>query len=1147
VEFGILGPLRVAGRDGLIRVPGGRQGELLALLVIGAGRSVPAERLVDQLWGEDLPANPANALQQHVFGLRRLLDPAARGDVLLTRDGGYQLAVPDDAVDARRFEQLLRSGSAAAASGAPHEAVTILGEALALWRGDALQGLDRPWARTEAQRLEELRLVATEERIAADLVLGRHAGMVPELETLVAAHPLRERLRGQLMVALAGSGRQADALQVYTDTRELLAEELGVDPSRQLQAIHADVLAQRIVGPAGDRTAGPATAPSASDTDEVAAAPIAAQGSASQDVAVSRPGAPRPLPVPPGRFLGRDEELERLTRLLEDERLLTLTGPGGAGKTRLAIELARGLRSGSAHREVHLVELTPVTDPDAVASTVAAALGVADHRGLRATDAVLAAFEERQALVVLDNVEQVVGAVAAFAEQVVAACPQVQLLVTSREPLGVAGELVWPVPPLAVPPATTASGQPLSASEVERHAAVQLFLDRVRAVAPDLEVSASDLGGVARIVRDLDGLPLAIELAAARARVLSVPEIADRLHDRLGLLAGGRRTGPARHRTLRATLDWSYEPLTDAERRAFEAAAVPVAPFTTELLAPLLEAAGCDLDVLEAVTMLCDRSLLAVHERGTPSRYRMLETLREFAVAKLSERGGEPAVRDAHAEAVEAAVLAADRTTIERWAADIDEQRRWLPEARAALRWRLDRGHRRGVQRLAAGLGWLWLLAAMAPEGLRWLTAGLGPIGSIDVEDVEPGAVVWAGFLRLNEAPEDDGLRWAQLAAEAATDPVLRAMAGALVWIYRSMEDGHAAVATADAEVAAPSGEAGWAEGLGWLGRAQMLALTGDAARGSRALADAERLLVDNGAWFGIWANVALAYLQQLRGDRAAVERVVERGLAASEQRDLPELAIELGCTWAMVQAAGGELEAAERELTAAAAHAARTGVAMSRALVATTRGYLVWSRGEARTAIDHLESALELHDRLGNHFGEPFVRWLLGCCLLDDGEVVAAAEAHHAAYRSAQERGEGDVVAAALEGLAAVCVALAGDDRGTSAGPAPGSSAGVGAEVAIQGRRLAVELHAVARQRRDELRITAPLLTRSVIERVEDALSSRAAIADDLLADDLPAEALPDRQPAASEVELDDLVQTAVRVVRSCGDAASSGQPPNR
>ena len=1092
MEFGILGPLRVTGPEGSVRVPGGRQGELLAVLVIGAGRSVHAERLVDLLWGEDLPTNPPNALQQQVFGLRRLLDPAGRGDVLLTCDGGYQLAVEDDAVDARCFERLVRTGEAAIAAGAPAEAVAILTDALTLWRGEALQGLDRPWARAEARRLEEVRLVASEARIAAGLALGRHASLVPELEALVAAHPLRERLRGQLMVALAGSGRQADALQVYTDTRALLAEELGVDPSRQLQAIHADVLAQRIVVPGTDPGQGARDVP---PSGEVEAAAPAAGRSAGTEAPGAVPARSRPLPLLPGRFVGREEELGRLRGLLEDERLLTLTGPGGAGKTRLAVEVVSSLRDRADPREVHLVELAPLTDPDAVGSAVATALGIAEHRGIPPASALLAAFAQRRALVVLDNVEQVVDAVAALVEGVLAACPEVQLLVTSRLPLGVTGEMVWPVPPLAVPPAATAGRRP-SAAEVEQHAAVQLFLDRVRAVAADLELGATDLDAVARIVRDLDGLPLAIELAAAKGRVLSVTEIADRLHDRLGLLAGGRRGGPVRHRTLRDTLDWSYEPLTDAERRAFEVAAVPVGPFTTQLLAPLLAAGGCHLDELDAVTMLCDRSLLAVHERGAPSRYRMLETLREFAAGKLHERGAEAAVRDAHAEVVEAAVLAADRTTATTWAVDIDEQRRWLPEARAALHWRLDRGDRRGVQRLAAALGWLWLLTALGPEGLRWLAAGLGPIRSIDLEEVEPGAVLWASFLRLNEAPEDDGLRWAQLAADAARDPVHRAISQELVWIYRSMAGGQTAVAV-DIPQGTPEGADGWAEGLGLLGRGQMLALTGDAQRGSQVLSEAERLLVDNGAWFGVWANVALAYLHQLRGDRAAVEHAAERGLAVSQQRDLPELAIELRCTRAMVWASAGEHDAAERELDLAAADAARTGVAMSRALVATGQGYLAWCRSEPQVAIGHLEAALALHDRLGNHFGAPFAHWALGCCRLEIGDLAGAADAHHLAHRLAIERGERDMAAAAMQGLAAACVAVADDPPATPTASAPSAAPAAPSAPSAQGWWWASRLHDLAGRRREALKVTAPLLTRCVIERVTAALGGHPAVDD--------------------------------------------------
>lgn len=1055
MQFGILGPLTAAGDHGELRVPGGRQRVLLAALVVSAGRTVPAERLIDRLWGERLPANPANALQQHVFSLRRWSDAAGDGQLLITDGPGYRLAVGDEAVDARRFERLAAAGERHLEAGAHERAVTDLQAALSLWRGEALQDIDRAWAQHEARRLDELRLSTTERRIGAELALGRHARLVAELEALVAAHPLREELRGQLMVALAGSGRQADALRVYDQGRGLLVEELGVDPSPQLQAIHADVLAQRIVvaasgsGPA--QTAAPPTVPST-----VADRPV-----------------PRPLPAVPGRLIGRDDELRRVMDLLDGERLVTVTGAGGSGKTRLAIEVARtlGAAAGSDASgpvcEVHLVELAPVTAPETVASTVATVLGVSEHRGLRPVEALLAAFAERRALIVLDNAEHVLEPVGALADALVTRCPGVRVLTTSREPLGAPGEIVWPLPPLALPePAVRGVAQ------AGQHAAVQLLVERVRAVVPDYRLSARDVDAVVRIVRHVDGLPLAIELAAARARVLSLPEIADRLHDRLGLLAGSRRTGPARHRTLRDTLEWSYEPLTDDERRAWMAAAVPVAPFTTRLLAPLLAAAGCHLDVLDAVSLLCDRSLLTVHERGRPSRYRMLETVREFGAAKLVEHGLDAQVRDAHAEAVEVVIAAGDRGTRRRWDVDLDLQRRWLPEARAALQWRLDRGDRRGAQRLAAELGWLWLLTALAPEGLRWLDAALGPIGSLDRGQTEPAAVFWAAMLRANEAPQDDGVRWAELAVDLAADEVSATVAGHVRELLR-MLTGEIDVEQLVTALEPGVEPASWPEGLGRLGQGQALALTGDPGRAQRALADAERLLVDNGAWLGVWANITLAYLQQLTGDAEAVTRTVQRGLEIGARRELPELEIELLAVRAMVAAAHGDHGRAASDLEAARIRAERTGVAPSRCLVETAGGYLAWARGEPEAAVSCLRAALGRHSRLGNHYGSPFAHWVLGHAQLETGRPAEAAAQQRTAYRSAAQLRDGDLTAGALEGLAAVVVAAGGSPD------------------------VAARLLGAAQARRRAMQAPAPLLSKDAASRVEQRLRSLLGVAD--------------------------------------------------
>jgi hypothetical protein len=386
---------------------------------------------------------------------------------------------------------------------------------------------------------------------------------------------------------------------------------------------------------------------------------------------------------------------------------------------------------------------------------------------------------------------------------------------------------------------------------IEATPAARLFVERARALVPDLHLTDREVAEVARIVRHLDGLPLAIELAAARMRVLSVAEIAARLHEPFRLLAGGRRSAPDRHRALADTLAWSWELLSGAERRAWMAASVPAGPFTAALLEELLDAVGVELDALEAVTALCDRSLLTVHDRAAPTRYRMLETLREFGALRLADAGLEPTVRTAHARAVEAAVGATDRCTAVTWDVDLDVQRAWLPEARAAMRWRARTGDRRGVQRLAAGLGWLWYLTALAPEGLPWLDEALGPIDGIGPE-VVPEAVFWAAALRVNEAPQDHGLRWGQLAVDLVRDTTGAALARAVTATHRAVAGD---LAGAHAAIAAESPSAGWVEGYWRLLEGQLSALEGRAADAQRVLARAERLLLDNGAWFGVWTS----------------------------------------------------------------------------------------------------------------------------------------------------------------------------------------------------------------------------------------------------------------------------------------------------
>ena len=513
-----------AGRD--VALGGPRQRAVLALLALDAGRVVPAGRLVEEIWRGQPPPGAAKTLRSYISRLRSALAPEV---AVVARGGGYALSADPSQLDVARFERLLAEGQAALGGGEAAAAGNRFREALALWRGPALADVAdvEPLAR-EGARLEELRLVAVEGRLEADLVAGSHAEMTGELERLVGEYPLRERLWRLLMLALYRGGRQADALAAYQRARAMLAGELGLEPGQELQELERAVLRHEVPPPAlyGNR---------------------------------------HNLPAQLTSFLGRDQELAMLGKLLGEARLVTLTGAGGTGKTRLAVEFAAGMVERFPDG-VWLADLAGVSDPGLVAAQVMEALGVRQAGDVPVLEALRFRLRSAELLLVLDNCEHLLDACAQLAGGLLAGSPGLRVLATSREPLGIPGEAACPVPPLALP------AERADAVAVVGTPAVRLFLDRSAAARPGAGMAGAPVAVIGRICRELDGLPLAIELAAARTSTLSVEEVEAHLADRFRFLAYRRPAADPRHQGLQAAIDWSYELLPTAEQGCVPAA-----------------------------------------------------------------------------------------------------------------------------------------------------------------------------------------------------------------------------------------------------------------------------------------------------------------------------------------------------------------------------------------------------------------------------------------------------------------------------------------------------------------------------------------------------------------------------------------------
>ncbi|MGW7579263.1 AfsR/SARP family transcriptional regulator [Streptomyces sp. NPDC054765] len=982
MRFRILGATEVLDARGQPVSPGGaRVRALVAALALRGGRPVTVETLIDEVWAVDAPPqDAAGALQALVGRLRRALGKGA----VESLPGAYRLVTAPDEVDLHRFERLVGVGSRQLQEGDAAAAAGTLRAGLALWRGPALA--DLPDGAGAAHGPEALRLAALHRRIDAELALGRAEELLPELRQLTADHPLDEPFRAQLLRALHGAGRGADALAAYEETRQLLAGRLGVDPGPELRALHARLLAQN-----------------------------------------AEPQAPAPGPAPDAgprcgnlrsrlnSFVGRDAELSSLQYELRAHRtrLVTLTGAGGSGKTRLAEQLAGSLAADHPDG-VWIAELAPLDAPEAVPGAVLSALGRRDttvfspameaRTAAEHTDPAARIVDHcapRRLLLVLDNCEHVVGAAAGLADRLLRHCPGLTVVATSREPLGVPGEVVRPLEPL--PPAP----------------AHQLFAERAVAVRPGFR-AADDPAAVDEICRRLDGLPLAIELAAARLRLLSPRQIADRLDDRFRLLTSGSRTALPRQQTLRAVVDWSWELLDEPERALLRRLSVFSGGCT--LAAAEAVCGARSEDVLGRLGALVDKSLLIVDHRGAEPRYRMLETIHAYARERAAARPEEHEhtlirhtrhflgfVTDA-----EPRIRSAEQLP---WLARIEAE---LDNVRAVLHRALTGRDADTAQRVVLAMGWFWWLRNYREEGASWAerTVALYP-GPEQLTDTDPA--FWAQtdlqllllFLLQDESldRQDDTTHHRALIDRLLTSyrrPQARsARFPGLLWPFTAFFLGgyHRILPLMDEAVATTRAWGGrWELGVSLMFRAHFAVdLPGgleSAETDERELTELARRVGDR--WMLAQVAAATGEIRQIRGRYDEARTAYEEALA---------LTCELGAyaegplilsRLAELHFAGGDVDATEKALTQADEQAAEWGVQDPRAFNHSLRARIALRRGMPQEAREACEAACAAA-ALGTpppHFAVLLDAWA-GRAAAEAGDVTEALNRCRQALRS--------------------------------------------------------------------------------------------------------------------------------------------------
>ncbi|MEV6612442.1 BTAD domain-containing putative transcriptional regulator [Streptomyces sp. NPDC051051] len=1058
MRFGVLGPLVVWDDGGeTVKVPEVKVRALLANLLAHGGGPVAADRLIHDLWGDRPPGRPTGALQARVSQLRRVLGR----DRVVRQPPGYRLRLDGDGdeVDAGRFGALAAEARLVQDPGAR---AALLTQALELWRGPAYADFaDEEFVRGTAQRLAEQRLSVLEEQAEARLEAGGHVLLAGELADLVAQHPLRERLRALQIRALYVAGRQSEALASYEDLRSRLVGELGVDPGPELSALHQAVLRQDpelapVPGaPGGGRRGRPS--PGSRPRSDGGAPRRHAQRPPAAFEDLPPTGIRSNLPVPLTPLIGRHQALTGLSHLLGSARLVTLTGPGGVGKTRLAVAAgtAAAADAGELPDGVWLVELagTRVGTAADLAQVVATTLGIRDDAPSvlpgTCTGApspvhhLTAALRDRRTLLVLDNCEHVIEAAAELTEALLHAAPGVHVLATSQEPLGLTGEEVFLVEPLP-----TAD-------------AVRLFMERASASGFPLDPDTSHPGDrdtVVEICRRLDGIPLALELAATRVRALGVRELAARLSDRFRVLTAGRRGAPARQQTLRAVIDWSWELLSAPERIVLRRLAAFSDGCDLEAAEAVCAGEGVTRDeVLDLVTRLVDRSLVAVVDVPAGRRYRLLESVSAYARERLHEMEDLTAVRDRHlrhhlalAERAEPQLRAAGQQS---WLARLDAE---TGNLRAAF----DEALRRAAAddaddavRLATALSWWWLLRGRLTEARRSLRAvldalsrGADPPGRIAPELV----LLHAAFALLTGEP---GAASAIRAVEAVPDTVHRARA---LWLCAyglfsagAITDGDELNTRVLAFSAATKDQWGTAAALGL--RAMLALVRGDLAGLGRDGLRSAGLFRELGDRWGELQTVSpLAALAEIKGEYREAAHRQHEGLRMARELGLEaEVSARLSGL--------GRLALLARDWDRARdLHEQARRIALEQGYkygeIHSEMGLALGARrsGDLDAAEAHLLHIGDGYADVSSRAGDHLLLAELGFVAELRGDAARATAHHLCGLDVACSLGEPRALALSLEGLAGA-LALRGDERAATCavvllGAADAARRGVGA-----------------------------------------------------------------------------------------------------